>query len=133
MDASGAEGAEAAAVYFVKLYPWVYQSGDLDTWNAMSGSNCSFCATVAASVADSVKSGEVNRGGNITIVSSRVAEPSSDYYTVEVHARATPTTTRDSAGSTTTSEGQDSILTIAVSGKAPNWTIEGVSARDVEE
>src|SRR5690554_3704314 len=36
-------GAEAAAQYFLQLYPYVYATGDLSEWEAMSDPECVFC------------------------------------------------------------------------------------------
>ena len=36
-------GAEAAAQYFLQLYPYVYATGDLAEWKAMSHPECVFC------------------------------------------------------------------------------------------
>jgi len=134
MDGSGADGATAAAIYFATLYPWVYQSGDLSAWNAMSGDTCKFCASVAASVAESVRGGETNTGGDITIASSRVAEPSNGYFTVELHVTTAPSATRNSSGEVTgENQGSDSVLTLALSTKGNRWMVDGVDAKDVEK
>lgn len=39
-------GAEAAAQYFLELYPYVYATGDLTEWDAMSDPECKFCESV---------------------------------------------------------------------------------------
>ena len=36
----------AVAEYFVLLYPYVYATGDLAEWNALSDPDCKFCASV---------------------------------------------------------------------------------------
>ena len=46
MDEYSVEGASLAAGYFISLYPYVYATGDLTDWQAMSEDNCVFCNNV---------------------------------------------------------------------------------------
>ena len=50
MDEQTPEGAAAAATYFLSLYSYVYATGDLSLWQAMSTSDCEFCRLVAERV-----------------------------------------------------------------------------------
>jgi hypothetical protein len=43
MDQHDAEGAAAAAEYFVSLYEYVMRTGDTGTWKQMSHDSCGFC------------------------------------------------------------------------------------------
>jgi hypothetical protein len=40
-------GAEAAAQYFLELYPYAFATGDFEDWKAMSDPACEFCSGVA--------------------------------------------------------------------------------------
>ncbi|CAM3155464.1 DUF6318 domain-containing protein [Actinomyces slackii] len=44
------EGRGAAAEYFISLYPYVYSTGDLTEWKAMSEEGCEFCQSVIDNV-----------------------------------------------------------------------------------
>ncbi|WP_318280490.1 DUF6318 family protein [Cellulosimicrobium funkei] len=44
MDRDDAEGAAAAAEYFLELYPYVMATGDTADWEAMSHSQCDTCS-----------------------------------------------------------------------------------------
>lgn len=44
------DGAVAAAEYFLMLYPYVYATGDLGEWEAMSHPDCKFCGSVLENV-----------------------------------------------------------------------------------
>ena len=46
MDRNDEVGAAAAAEYFLRLFPYVMQSGDLTEWERISTTDCQFCATV---------------------------------------------------------------------------------------
>lgn len=63
MDRDDAEGAIAAAKYFMELYPYVYATGDLTEWEAMSHPECRFCASVVDNVTDANSRGERVVGG----------------------------------------------------------------------
>ncbi|MEN5075167.1 DUF6318 family protein [Isoptericola cucumis] len=43
MDKKNADGAAAAAEYYISLYPYVMTTGDTSTWKAMSFKTCGFC------------------------------------------------------------------------------------------
>lgn len=44
MNRKDAEGAAAAAEYFIELYPYVMATGDVEEFEAMSHRACGFCA-----------------------------------------------------------------------------------------
>ena len=50
MDENSSEGAIATATYVVQLYPYVYATGDLEQWKAMSQQDCLFCNSVITNV-----------------------------------------------------------------------------------
>ncbi|MBE6482678.1 MAG: hypothetical protein E7Z94_09985 [Actinomyces ruminicola] len=46
------DGAAEAATYFIELYPYVYATGDLDTWQNMSEDDCEFCNSVVSNATE---------------------------------------------------------------------------------
>lgn len=52
MSENSPEGAVAAAEYFISLYPYVYATGDLTEWDAMSEESCVFCSSVHDNVTE---------------------------------------------------------------------------------
>lgn len=60
-------GAAAAAVYFIELYGYVLQTGDLTEWDAMSFPTCDYCATFRSHVMNSREAGESIEGGDIAV------------------------------------------------------------------
>src|SRR5450830_1923187 len=63
MDQADSAGAEAAAVYFLQLYAYVYATNDLAEWRALSHPECIFCASVITSVEEQVAAGNRSEGG----------------------------------------------------------------------
>lgn len=64
---SGEVGAAAAAVWFVEdLYPYVLETNDSATWQALSEPDCQWCASTTAKAADHAAAGQVLRGGAVT-------------------------------------------------------------------
>ncbi|MGY4643183.1 hypothetical protein ACVW07_001016 [Cellulomonas sp. URHB0016] len=48
------DGAVAAAKYYLELYDFVFASGNLDLWRAMSADDCKFCNGVITDIEDMV-------------------------------------------------------------------------------
>ncbi len=74
-DQSATGGASAAASYFFALYPpYVFASGDLTEWSALSSETCEYCQNVRRSVEDQTARGVVGEGAEITIESAEGIE-----------------------------------------------------------
>ena len=50
MDAVNLDGAIATAEYFMSLYPYALNTGDISDWNGLSHPECIFCAGLADEV-----------------------------------------------------------------------------------
>ncbi|GEA90112.1 DUF6318 family protein [Cellulomonas cellasea] len=74
MDDPGVDGAVAAATYFLSLYPYVYNTGDLTAWKALSHPECVFCASVSSSVDEMHALGQRQEGTELTLVPRESAE-----------------------------------------------------------
>jgi len=57
MERDDREGAKAAAEYFLALYPYVFATGELSQWKAMSDPACQFCNGAADRVTELFDSG----------------------------------------------------------------------------
>ncbi|WP_147916833.1 DUF6318 family protein [Ruania zhangjianzhongii] len=85
MDEETVDGAIAAAKYFVNLYPYVYASGDLAEWDALSDEGCGFCTNVRDRASELHDEGGFSVGGDVDISSSDGGGPfEEDVYTVEL-------------------------------------------------
>ena len=76
MERDDAEGAAAAAEYFVSLYPYVMASGDLTEWESMAHLECGACADLKSDASRRASNGDTFHGGATT---ARVADPNKYY------------------------------------------------------
>ncbi|MDM8086560.1 DUF6318 family protein [Cellulomonas cellasea] len=74
MDDVTVDGAIAAATYFISLYPYVYNTGDLSEWNTLSDPECAFCSSVNENVEKLRQDGHHLSGGGVTVVRSSGTE-----------------------------------------------------------
>ena len=93
------DGAVAVARYFLALYPYVYATGDLEEWRALSHPECVFCASVVTNVESNAAAGSVTEGGlmSITSLSAMEIDPGLWYSAVGSLTEG-PGTVRDAAG-----------------------------------
>jgi hypothetical protein len=70
MDDVSVDGAIAAATYFLSLFPYAHESGDLTQWKAMSHPECIFCASVATGVEEMHAKGHHQEGSGLRIETS---------------------------------------------------------------
>lgn len=122
-------GAMAAAEYFLELYPYAYNTGDLTEWRAMSHPECIFCASVIENVEKLHSEGGFQTGGEIEWF--RTAATSSEHsgqFSVDAVASQAPT--HEVVGDTTSlvSEGGAATLYFDLV-RDSTWKIRGV---DVE-
>ncbi|MFF2267186.1 DUF6318 family protein [Cellulosimicrobium cellulans] len=68
MERDDAEGAAAAAEYFLSLYGYVLATGDTAEWDAMTwAETCEFCANVRSDAQEIAKAGDTYEGAEITV------------------------------------------------------------------
>ena len=86
MDENSSEGAIATATYVVQLYPYVYATGDLEQWKAMSQQDCLFCNSVITNVGKLHEAGGWKNPWTHTITQTGYADPGpgSEYSRVDV-------------------------------------------------
>ncbi len=94
-------GAAAAATYFIKLYGYVLQTGDLTEWDAMSFPTCDYCAAFRSHVVDAYDAGESIEGGDITaeVMAVHDLDELIGGYPVDVRVSQSRTVRRDADGS----------------------------------
>src|SRR6478609_144939 len=59
MERDDAEGAAAAAEYFLELYPYVMTTGDTTEWDAMAHEECESCRGLIGDAATRAEDGDV--------------------------------------------------------------------------
>jgi Family of unknown function (DUF6318) len=130
MDQVSAAGAEAVAVYFLNLYPYVYASNDLTEWKALSHADCVFCASVTSHVGEQVAAGTRSEGGLVTIstVRSTVINPGR-WWSVDVELTQATSSTVDGTGKVVEDFPVVKAYTmnLAVVYETDHWVVRGLS------
>ncbi len=93
-------GAAAAATYFIELYGYVLQTGDLTEWDAMSFPTCDFCKTTHEFVVTTLGAGGSFSGG-VTTAEVITVHPLAELeggYPVDLQVTQGPTVRLDAAG-----------------------------------
>lgn len=126
-----AEGATAAAQYFIELTPYVLGSLDAAEWDAMRMSNCSFCNDVASDVRKYRKTHEHEQGGTLSITSSSAIQPTDTSILVHFDATEAPSRVVDAAGTVVHEYPPPAPLSIDVLMhlRAGAWRVREVTAK----
>lgn len=74
MSAIDAATAEAVATYFVMLFPYVFATGDLSEWDALSHLECIYCASVRSGVEEFRAAAHHSEGGLVTVAEATSTE-----------------------------------------------------------
>lgn len=132
MDTVDVDGAAAVARYFLELYPYVYATGDLAEWKAMSHPECIFCASVVTNVEAERAAGGRSDGGLVTIRSSTGVDIRPDYFTITLEAQQGPSNEYGPDGAVIDhSDGSDAIITVIVLSEPAGWVIRGIEVQPV--
>ena len=133
MDEVSAAGAEATAVYFLQLYPYVYATGDLSEWRELSHPECVFCSSVISNVEDQMAAGDWSRGGLIALESVETTEVSHDTFGVRILAVQGPGIEYGPDGEVVDeSDGSHSELNLVVLRTDSEWIVRAVQVDEAE-
>lgn len=135
MDEVSVDGAIAAATYFLELYPYVYNTGDLAEWTAMSHPECQFCASVVENVTAMHKQGHHSEGAEVSVLESRGTEVTPDEYVdVALRLRQGPSRELDAQGKvvdeTTSAVEHDAHVVVVREASGP-WVVRAVQIDEV--
>jgi hypothetical protein len=129
MDTVNLNGAIATAEYFLSLYPYVYNTGDLTDWKALTHPECIFCASV---VANAERMHELNQhqvGTDTTVDSATGVEVDPGaWFTVDINCTQGPWSVTDDAG-TVVEAGPDTnayLMHVVVVREADTWRVREV-------
>ncbi|GEN79321.1 hypothetical protein AFE02nite_10550 [Actinotalea fermentans] len=119
------ETAEAVAVYFLQLYPYVYATGDLTEWRTLSHPECIFCASVITNVEEMVAAGEHWEGGHAEFPDVTTTAVTGQLFNVALHVVEAPAQLVTTEGSVSEqSTGGDSLITLVVTAETPEtWRV----------
>lgn len=126
-------GAAAAATYFIELYGYVLQTGDLTAWDAMSYPGCRYCADTHDYVASATSAGETFEGSVISVEVVQIHELNElvSGYPVDLRVTQGPTTHRDASGSTIeTGDVWTAVMRFQTVFRRGAWTILDASVLD---
>ncbi|MCL3863313.1 DUF6318 family protein [Actinotalea sp. K2] len=99
MDRTDEVGAAAAAEYFMSLYPYVLQTGDLTEWDAMTAATCGFCEGTRDAAGNVVGAGGTLEGGTIKVsVMQTTWEPAFDLFSVRTEVAEDIAVEKDADG-----------------------------------
>jgi len=73
-------GAIETAIFFVAQFPIVYETGDLQVWDALSMPECIFCQSVRGNVRAETAVGDHEIGGKMTVDRDSIV---ANYYDVD--------------------------------------------------
>ncbi|HUX69255.1 MAG TPA: DUF6318 family protein [Cellulomonadaceae bacterium] len=119
-------GAAAAARYFIELYGYVLQTGDLTEWDAMSFPTCDYCATFRSHVVEAYAAGESIEGGDISadVVAVHDLDELIGGYPVDVRVSQSPTVRRDAGGAPVeTLAAKTTMMQFETVFQGSSWTI----------
>ncbi|QDB80006.1 hypothetical protein FE251_11910 [Georgenia wutianyii] len=133
MDRDDIEGAKAAAQYFLELYPYVYATGDLDEWRAMSGPECQFCEGAAERATELFSAGGYGVGGEIAVLEIGAAPPDDDWehFRVGVDGVESPSVEYSGNGEVLrTIAGGAVTYNLALLRSEGGWVVRGVNLQE---
>ncbi|WP_146192430.1 DUF6318 family protein [Cellulomonas sp. WB94] len=99
MDTVNVDGAIATATYFLELYPYALNTGDISDWNSLSHPECIFCAGLADEVERQVGLSEHQEGLATSIASATGIEVTRGaFFDVDLELTQGPWQVVDKAG-----------------------------------
>ena len=126
MDELSPEGLRLAGEYFMSLYPYVYATGDLSDWQAMSDPECGFCNSVITKV-----SGMHAAGGwadpvpyEVVAESYGVSEEDPNVWGVTFHITHGAGVRHDGSGGTSTVKAEDLTFMVQMRWTGQTWITE---------
>lgn len=134
MATPSADGAAAAASYFISLYPYVYLTGDTSEWTQMSAQSCEFCTRTLDGARRVHDAGNSVSGGAIEILAAQGTEiDAGRWYSARLTAVEAPSTESDPAGApVTASDGGRYTFEVALTHESGRWLVDAVDVRPAD-
>ena len=126
MDDLSPEGLRLAGEYVLALYLYVYATGDLSDWRAMSIPECGFCNSVIAKVTDLHSSGGWSDPWQQEVVAESygVSEEDPNVWAVAFHYSHSESLDHDGSGGTSTVDAEDVTFVLQMRWTGQTWVIE---------
>ncbi len=126
-------GAQQAAIYFMRLYPYAFATGDLTQWEAMSESTCGFCSNVTDAVTELHEDGGWADPWSLEPSGTEYWDPTPgyDHSRVDVTYSAGPATSHlgDGSHQTTSDAEEGAVITLAMRYVNGRWMVGAGEAR----
>ncbi|MBE1877557.1 hypothetical protein IHE71_17860 [Myceligenerans sp. TRM 65318] len=131
MDRDDAEGAAAAAEYFIELYPYVMATGDTVEFEAMSHEACGFCADALAQ-AESIRDNNHQwSGGEISsdLVKTYARDDLTGIYPFDIQVDQDAATILDSGEIVFQGAAESHNYRVEVGREADAWIVVEIAPR----
>ncbi|MCA5894362.1 DUF6318 family protein [Isoptericola sp. NEAU-Y5] len=135
MDDDGADGAEAAAVYFLELDDYMMSTGDTTEWEAMSHKSCQHCANRLKRANEIADEGYTWTSGptSARVVHTYEQDAATGTWPMDIEVTQGAVTLSASDGSVIYQEDQVTLeLGVEIASKNDSWVIVAVSALEDE-
>jgi len=127
MDTVNVSGAVATAKYFLELFPYALNTGDINDWDALSHPDCQFCSGLSAEVKRQAAVLQHQEGLATSIATATGTEVDPGiWFTVELDMTQGKSRIVDAAGAVL-QEGpqQRSRVTMIVIRESNRWLVRG--------
>ena len=126
MDELSPEGLRLAGEYVLALYPYVYVTGDLSDWQAMSDPDCGFCNNVITKVTKLHAAGGWVDPTPYEVVAETygVSEEDPNVWVVSFHLSHGAGVKHDGSGGTGTVEAEDVTFLLQMRWDGQTWVVE---------
>jgi len=133
MATPSADGAAAAASYFISLFPYINATGDLVEWNALSSPECTFCAGVRTNVEELHTQGNRNLGGAEILSATGTEVDAGRWYSARLHVVIAPSVDVDASGTLLDEHPKEDRQIDVVMTWQDGWTIDEVGPAAVPQ
>ncbi|CAL8969575.1 hypothetical protein CELL_00549 [Cellulomonas sp. T2.31MG-18] len=124
------EGAKAVATYFVLVYSYAYQTGDLKPWNTLVDPRCVFCESVRSNVETEKTLGRHLVGGAISVTSATGTEVTvGRFFDLTLTLNEAPSRTIDQSGTAFSETSGDDLKANVIVTYDGNWHIRELSTK----
>jgi len=126
-------GAAAAATYFLQLYSYMMQTGDVAAWDAMSLKSCGFCKRAREFSLATVAANQRFSGAEFSVVSTFVhpIDPMLQAYPVDLTFTQTSGEQTDANGEVLLfSPADKGVVGVDIAHLPDGWKVLAVTAQD---
>jgi hypothetical protein len=135
MDQHDAEGAAAAAEYFLALYPYIMKTGDTVEFMAMSHKACGYCTAALENEKWLRDTNAIFSGGEVTtrLETTYQRDALTGLFPFDVEVTQTPITITDSSGKEVDAVKRTvSLARVEVGLREGDWVIATVAHKPVD-